>query len=118
MPLQTLKFGDTVLTQHFSGKGLSVNGGTSVTYLQAGTVTVDPPSIGATSKGTVNVTISGARVGDLVFLTPPDAIEAGLLFLGASVSATNTVTIALYNATSAAIDGAARTWRYLLLRVA
>lgn len=118
MPLQTLKFGDTTITQHFSAKGLSINNGTSVTFLKAGTVNIDPPSIGAGTKATVNVTISGAAVGDLVFLTPPETIETGLVYVGASVTAADTVTVALYNPTAAAIDGVSRTWRYLLLRVA
>ena len=119
MPLQTLKFGDHVLSQHYSAKGLAVgDGGKSVVYFDAGTVSVDPPSIAATSKGTVTVTIPRAATGDLVFLTPPDTLEAGLVFVGAAVTSANTVTIALYNTTAAAIDGIARTWSYLLLRVA
>lgn len=93
-----------------------VGGGTKITRILHGTVSVDPPSINATSKGTVAVTIAGVAPGDRVFLTPPDTMEAGLIYLGADVTAANTVTIALYNATASAIDGAARPWDYLVIK--
>jgi len=118
MPLQKLTFGDHILDQHYAAKGLRVNDGTSIVKVLAGTVNVDPPSIGATSNGTVAVTINGAATTDLVFLTPPHDLEAGLVLVGARVTAANTVTIALRNTTGSAIDGASRAWSYLILGVA
>jgi hypothetical protein len=81
-----------------------------------GTVTVDPPNIAANSSGTVAVTITGVQTGDLVFLTPPSGIEAALIFQGASVTGANTVTIQIRNVSGAAVDGAARTWSYMVIR--
>jgi hypothetical protein len=81
-----------------------------------GTVTVDPPNIAANSSGTVAVTITGVQPGDLVFLTPPSSIEAALIFQGASVTGANTVTIQIRNVSGAAVDGAARTWSYMVIR--
>jgi hypothetical protein len=81
-----------------------------------GTVTVDPPSIAANSSGTVPVTITGVQSGDLVFLTPPVGMETALIFQGASVTGANTVTIQIRNASGAAVNGAARTWSYMVIR--
>jgi hypothetical protein len=81
-----------------------------------GTVSVDPPSINANTSTTFTVTITGVQTGDLVFLTPPSDIEAGLVFQGASVTAANTVTIRMRNVTGAAVDGASLQWSYMVIR--
>jgi hypothetical protein len=81
-----------------------------------GTVSVDPPNIAANSSGTVTVTITGVQTGDLVFLTPPVGMETQLIFQGASVTGANTVTIQIRNVSGAAVDGAARTWSYMVIR--
>jgi hypothetical protein len=81
-----------------------------------GTVSVDPPNINANTSTTFTVIITGVQMGDLVFLTPPSGIEGGLVFQGANVTAVNTVTIQMRNVTGSAIDGIARTWRYMVIR--
>jgi hypothetical protein len=81
-----------------------------------GTVSVDPPAIGANTSATFTVTITGVQTGDLVFLTPPSDIEGELVFQGANVTAANTVTIRMRNVTGAAVDGIARTWSYMVIR--
>jgi hypothetical protein len=81
-----------------------------------GTVSVDPPLINANTSATFTVTITGVQTGDLVFLTPPSDIEPGLVFQGANVTAANTVTIRMRNVTGTAVNGAARTWSYMVIR--
>jgi len=81
-----------------------------------GTVSVDPPAIGANTSTTFPVTITGVQTGDLVFLTPPSTLEGELIFQGANVTAANTVTIQMRNVSGAAVDGAARTWSYMVIR--
>jgi hypothetical protein len=81
-----------------------------------GTVSVNPPNIDANTSETFTVTITGVQTGDLVFLTPPSDIEAGLVFQGANVTGANTVTIQMRNVTGSAIDGDPRTWRYMVIR--
>ncbi len=81
-----------------------------------GTVSVDPPNIDANTSTTFTVTITGVGTGDLAFLTPPSDIEGGLVFQGAHVTAANTVTTQMRNVTGVAVDGAARTWRYMVIR--
>ncbi len=81
-----------------------------------GTVSVDPPNINANTSATFTVTITGVQTGDLVFLTPPSGIEGELVFQGADVTAANTVTIRMRNVTGVAVDGASRTWSYMVIR--
>jgi len=84
--------------------------------LDVRTVAVDPPSIAAGAKGTVDVTVTGAATGDRVIAIPPEALEAGLVPITALVPAANTVRIVLYNPTAAAIDGASRDWIIILIK--
>jgi hypothetical protein len=77
-------------------------------------VSVDPPSIPAGQAANVNVTVPGVAVGDDVLAIPPDTLEAGLVPQAASVPAADTIRVRLYNPTAAAIDGAARTWRFII----
>ena len=82
--------------------------------IRVGTVSVDPPSIAATTSATFTVTLTCAAT-DKIILIPLSTIEAGLIFQGANITAANTVTIRLYNYTAAAVDGVALDWVYILL---
>lgn len=109
----------------FSGPVISLNGfkaasnnNKAVTYMDAGTVSVDPASLATLSSSETQVTISGAAVGDIIVMSPPASLETGLIFSGARVSAANTVQVRLSNMTAGSIDGAARTWSYFIIRMA
>lgn len=117
MPLQSLRFGDKVVDQHYAPKGLVLgDGGTSVALLQHGTITIDPPSIAAGASGTATATLPGALTTDTVILIPPSNLHQDLVFQGASVTAANTVTVRLRNQGAAAVDDTAKAWTYILLR--
>lgn len=109
---------------HFSGPVVSVGGFTpgtsakSITQIIQGTVAIDPASLGAATSAETAVTISGAATGDIVVMNVPPALEVGLVFSGARVSAANTVQVRLSNITAGAIDGANLTWGYLIVRCA
>lgn len=95
---------------------LAVGGGTTIKRLEIGTVSVNPPSIAATTRSSATATISGVAVGDVVLMIPPSGLNAGLLVSGnAYVSGVDTVTIPIYNATGGAVDDGALTWTYLWL---
>ncbi len=101
---------------HLTGLKVSPDPGSAdapIMRVVSGTVTVDPPSIAATTRGTATATIAGVAVGDLVEVYPPTTLEAGLIYCGCAVTGANTVTIYLYNTTAAAIDGAALSWRFV-----
>lgn len=73
------------------------------------TATLDFPSIAAGTGAELTVAVTGAVAGDLVTVAPPAALEAGLSATG-YVSAADTVTIRLVNATVGAVDPASADW--------
>lgn len=92
----------------------SVQGGT----LEFGTVTSDnPASIAAGAEGTAVLTITGADTGDLVFVTAR-ALLAGLVVVEATVTAADTVSVKLLNTGGGALDDAASSFDYMLVKVA
>jgi hypothetical protein len=72
--------------------------------------TLDFPSIAAGGTAELAITVTGATVGDPVHLGPPATLNNGLL-PWARVSATNTVTVRIHNATSGAINPTGATWK-------
>lgn len=84
--------------------------------IEMGTFSVNPTSIAALAQGTVAVTVTGARSGDIVFVTPQN-ITAKLVAVAASVTASDEVTVRLQNIDDTnAVDGASTTWNYILIR--
>lgn len=79
------------------------------------TITFDPPSLAtgvfAVSSG---ITITGAALGDSVYLYPPYDTD-GVMYQ-ASPSAANTIKISLFNANSATKDLASGTWGVVVKR--
>jgi len=74
-----------------------------------GTATLDFGSITTLATAELTITVTGAAVGDPVSAGPPSTLNAGLM-VTAYVSATNTVTIRLYNSTGSSIDPASSSW--------
>jgi hypothetical protein len=101
------------ITHH---KGLNIGSGSDVTKITKAVVSIDPPSIAAGAVADVAVTVTGAVVGDSVVVNPPTAgLTAGLLVCQARVSAANTVTVRLHNASAGVIDEAAANWAVLVV---
>jgi hypothetical protein len=90
--------------------------GTSLTHLQHGTVSVDPPLIGAGASLTFTITISGIAIGDRIILTPPSDLHGDLIFQGASITAVNTLTVRMRNLAGVGVDDIARTWTFIKIR--
>jgi len=90
----------------------------SVTMLPVltATATLNFPSIAANSTQQLTMTVTGATVGDAVFVGLPSAIDAGLVATG-FVSATNTVAIRLHNTSSGSVDPASATFRAVVARL-
>ena len=100
--------GSSTLT---SGIQVGTNG-TNLYKVVSGTVTVDPGSISTDTRGSVNVTITGLSTSDRIILHPPTALNANLLYCGCDITATNTLTIYLYNKSGGSIDDGTNTWKY------
>lgn len=101
-----------------SGRGtfpsIVVGGGTACDGIRTAAASLDFGSIGANSMAELTISVTGASVGDAVFLGPPSTIEADVIAFG-YVSATDTVTIRAHTASSGSVDQAAATWRVVVL---
>jgi hypothetical protein len=80
--------------------------------IEYGTVAIDPASINATSRGGTTFTLTGAATTDIIIVNPPADLNDDLIFAGAAVTATDTVTIYLYNPTASGINESSRTFSY------
>ena len=86
--------------------------------IEFGTFSLNPASIAAASQGVETVTITGAKTGDLIFVSP-EALENRVACVGAKVTAADTVSVYLnnmYDATTA-VDGGAKTYNYILVHL-
>ena len=81
--------------------------------LDFGTAEVNPASIAATTRGSVTFTLTGAKTTDLIIVNPPADLNDDLLFVGAAITAADTVSLYLYNPTASGIDDTARTFSYV-----
>lgn len=90
--------------------------GTAFTAVSVGTLTVDPGSIASDATLAFDVTVSGMAASDVVVLQHP-ALNDDILYTG-HTTATDKVTIFLYNRSAGSIDPASATWTYLWFDVA
>jgi len=91
------------------------SGGTPITKIVSGVASVNLPSILDGATGSATFTITGADTDDVVVINPP-SLTTGLVFAGAAVTASNTVTVYALNASGATIDEAAKNFRYALIK--
>ena len=104
---------DAAVTGDLTASTLAVGAsGSVVKKILTGTASVNLPNITAATTGSATFTLTGAAAGDVVIVNPP-ALTAGLAFVGATVTAADTVTVYAANVTAAAIDNAAATFTYL-----
>lgn len=73
-------------------------------------------SVTAASSNETSVTVTGARVGDIVVASPQAAIQAGLTWC-AYVSANDTVKLRVANDTAGNLTPTAVNWNFLLIRL-
>jgi hypothetical protein len=85
-------------------------------WVEFGTFTLDPASINDNAQGAEAVAISGAKAGDLVFVSP-EAFDTGLIPAGAKVTNTDEVTVYINNESGGAVNGASKTWNYILVHL-
>jgi hypothetical protein len=93
-----------------------INGGASLTGILAGTTTSDVASIADGAQAGLNVTVTGAALGDLAIASC--SLNLQQLQITAHVSAANTVRVILKNDTGGPIDLASATYKAVVLKVA
>lgn len=89
---------------------------TVINKVKTGTATLDFPSISPNSHQELTIAVTGAAVGDCVFLAIPSTIESGLIANG-YVSAADTVTVRLANISTISIDPASASWRATIMNL-
>ena len=90
---------------------LQIGDNDTVYGIEFGTVAIDPANLAATTRGATTFTLTGAATTDIIIVNPP-ALNDDILFVGAAVTAADTVSIYLYNPTASAIDQASATFSY------
>ncbi len=78
--------------------------------------TIDLAAIGATTYSTQTFTVTGLNVNDVICVNPP-ALTAGLYLLSYYVSATDTISLTLYNSTGGSINQASSTFKIVSIRL-
>jgi len=89
---------------------------TSAANILRASVTVDPPSLNSGANTTINVTVTGAAVGDGVVVNPGADLGASYAIAFARVSASNTVSIGLINPSSSTWNPSSSTWRFRIIK--
>lgn len=79
------------------------------------TLSVNVASVAQNTTAEQTFTLTGLKVGDMVFVNKP-ALDAGLGIVGCRVSAADTIAISYVNATGSAIDPAAETYKIFWFR--
>jgi hypothetical protein len=94
---------------------INISGGQSWYHTQA---SVDFPSVTSKTSDVASVTITGAQVGDIVFVTPTTAATTGLIFEHnpVIVATADTVVLRATNASAGDINQAAQVFNFLVLR--
>lgn len=82
----------------------------------SGSAVLDFGMILSAGVAELTLTVNGAVVGQPVALSSPSSIEAGLIWCG-FVSATDTVTVRLYNSTTMTVNLASGTWKAVVITV-
>lgn len=95
---------------------VNIGSGGALTFVKKVAVSVNPASINTVTLAEETVTVTGAAAGDIVVVSPPAALDAGIAVVGAFVSAANTVKLRLYNSTGGSVDIAAGNWVFGLIR--
>lgn len=91
-------------------------GGLNITKLLTATASLDFGSISANTTANLTITVTGAEVGDHVWLVPPATLEDGVIHCG-GVTAADTVCVRLHNTSGGAINPAAATWRATVMKI-
>lgn len=93
----------------------SADANNSIAFIKQGMISIDPASIASGASAITTASITGIQAGDRVFITPPTALEDGLIFTGATAKS-GAIDIRIRNISAGAINGAPQVWQYLILR--
>lgn len=116
----TVTVGHASCTVDTSGNlaAVSLNlGGSTVNNIMSATSTINFNSIAANGVDLATISVTGALVGDAVFITPPPGFDHEIL-IKAEVSSSGTVTMRLFNGGPSPIDPASGVFRATVIQFA
>lgn len=90
---------------------LAIGGGSTIKGIGNGSAVATLGAITNATTGSATITVAGAAVGDAIVIQPP-ALTTGLGYVGARVTAADTVTLYFLNASAAPITQGAATFLY------
>lgn len=100
------------LTGNVTGTATTATNLAAATGILAGTISIDPASVGGTTSSTQTFTLTGLTTNHKVVITSGTALNAGLVIQAAWASALNTISIEFYNTTNQPIDAGATIIQY------
>jgi hypothetical protein len=113
--------GTTVTATDLVSSTLTLSGGTAIKKVKLFTVAVDAGSIGATSRGSIAVTVAGSpgiAAGDVIIpVRGGGAINDDLVFVGVDATGVDQVTFYFYNPTGGSIDDVSHSWDILWIDI-
>jgi hypothetical protein len=96
---------------------LAVGGGTAITKILKGTVSVTVAAGLAAAEEDISVTIAGLGVTDVIVLTPLNAgMETGVAIVGAWCSVAGTMKIRISNVHTSTLTGSTSLWNYCVIQ--
>jgi hypothetical protein len=112
--IATLTTGSSTVTNNITASGLILGGGTVITKILTGTATLDFPSTATNAISTLTITVAGAGTNGCAFL---NIVSPNSNFTyGATIEATNTVTVRAANISINAVDPAATSARVVVFQ--
>lgn len=104
-------------TEVITASGVALSTSLNQTYLNINMkrIALDFPSIAAGASDTLDVTVPGVKLTDIIVAQPMQGIEDGLDYV-VWAQATDTVRVRVRNTTAAAIDPANKLWRFRVIR--
>ena len=90
----------------------SVRGG----MICLGHIKVEPGVIAANTNETIEIEVEGVREDDAIFLTPTHDLLAGLVFVGATVTDEDEISVTLRNVTEGSLTGPEKEWSIMILK--
>lgn len=112
--ISNLTSGSSTVTNNLTAGGLVIGGGTAITKILTGTATLDFPSTATNSISTLTISVPGAGTNGCAFVnivTPNSNFT-----YGATIEATNVVTVRAANISINAVDPSATSARVVVFQ--
>ena len=105
-------FAAGTITADLTGTASTATNLTAATSILAGSLSINPTSVGGTTSSTQTFTLTGLTTNHKVVITSGTALNAGFVIQAAWASALNTISIQFYNTNNQPIDAGTTAIQY------